>query len=129
MFMNSENKDGIKPLLKKLFPRMILLNIPVWIVTLIWGFDLTMIIGLAVGTAYSIVCCIYLADTINKAVECSQGKAKSMMMACYGLRFLGMGILGYLALSFDFMNFVGFILPQFYPRMVLTIMTFFEKKK
>lgn len=127
--MNSENKDGIKPLLKKLFPRMIIINIPVWLITLLWGFDLTMIVGLAVGTAYSIFSCIYLANTINKAVECSQGKAKSMMIGCYLVRLLGIGFLGYLALSYDFMNFVGFLLPQFYPRIVLTIMTFIEKKK
>lgn len=129
MSMNSENKDGIKPLLKKLFPRMILFNIPVWLVTLIWGFDLTMIIGLVVGTAYSIVGCIYLADTINKAVSHSRGKAKRMMMNCYLVRMLGLGVLGYLALTYDFMNFVGFLLPQFYPRMILTIMNFLEKRK
>ena len=127
--MSSENKDGIKPLLKKLFPRMILINIPVWLITLFWGFDLTMMVGLAVGTAYSVACCIYLWKSIMRAVECSQGKAKAVMMSCYLVRFLGMGVLGYFALSFNFMNFVGFMLPQFYPRIILTIMTFFEKKK
>jgi len=127
--MNSENKEGIKPLLKKLFPRMIIINVPVWLITLIWGFDLTMIVGLAVGTAYSIACCIYLASTINEAVECSQGKAKGKMMSCYAVRMLGLCVLGYVALRYDFMNFVGFLLPQFYPRIILTIMNFLEKKK
>lgn len=127
--MSSENKDGIKPLLKKLFPRMIIINLPVWLITLLWGFDLTMIVGLAVGTAYSIICCIYLSNTINKAVLNSEGKAKAMMFSCYAVRMLGLGILGYVALKYDFMNFVGFLLPQFYPRIILTIMTFLEKKK
>lgn len=127
--MNSERKDGIKPLLKKLFPAMTALNIPVWLVTLLWGFDITMIVGLAVGTVYSIFCCRYLAKTINSAILKSEGKAKAMMMSCYMVRFLGLGVLGYVALSFDFMNFVGLLLPQFYPRIILSAITFFDKRK
>lgn len=126
--MNSENKDGIKPLLKLLFPKMIVANVPVWLITLIWGFDLTMIIGLAVGTLYAIISYIYLANTINKSVVNSVGRAKWMMMRCYLVRMFLLCFLGYVALKYDFMNFVGLLLPQFYPKIILTIMNFTEKK-
>lgn len=127
--MKRNTDNGIKPLLKKLFPRMILMNIPVWLVTLIWGFDITMIVGLAVGTVYAIIGNMYLAETIDRAVGTSTSKAKAMMLGCYTARMLGLGILGYMALSFDFMNFAGVLLPQFYARIVLTVMQFSEKKK
>lgn len=129
MSTNSENKNGIKPVLKKLFPFMIFLNIPVWLVTLFWGFDLSMIVGLGVGTAYAILSYIYLASVINNAVTKSHRKASAMMMSCYFVRMAGLTALGYVALRGEFMNFVGLILPQFYPRIGLSILTFINKKK
>lgn len=126
--MSLEKKDGIKPLLKLMIPRMIALNLPVFAVTLVWGFDPSMLVGLAVGTVYSIACCVYLWKTINKAVEKGENKARALMMSCYLVRFLGLGVLGYFALSYDFMSFTGLLLPQFYPRIILSVMTFLEKK-
>lgn len=126
--MNSEKKDGIKPLLKKLLPAMAVLNLVVYPVTLIWGFDVTMIVGLVVGYFYSAFGCIYLAKTINAAVKRTKAKASAMMMSCYLIRFLGLGVLGYLALEYDFMNFVGLLLPQFYPKIILSLMTFLTKR-
>lgn len=123
-----EKNDSIRPLLKKLIPYMAVMNVVVYPITLIWGFDLSMIVGLVVGFFYSAACLCFLASTINSAVLRPVGRAKFMMFRCYILHYLGLGILGYLALRFRFMNFAGLLLPQFYPRMILGIMTFFEKR-
>lgn len=127
---NSKNKtDTVTPLLKKIIPYMIVANIPVWLLSLIWGFDVTMVVGLCVGTAYCVLAYFYLAKTINLIVKLSKKKAQSLMFSCYVFRFLGLGILGYLALKYDFMNFVGLLLPQFYPRIILSLMGFNKKSR
>lgn len=130
MSTNEKNpKDTISPLIKKMYPFIILANIPVWLLSLIWGFDVSMIIGLVVGTAYCILAQIYLGKTINYAVKFNEIKAKRLMISCYLLRFLGLGILCYLAVEFEFMNFVGILIPQLYPRIVLTFMGFSKNTK
>lgn len=120
--------DSIRPLLKKMLPAMAVLNVAVYLVTLLWGFDYTMIVGLAVGYG---CCCLRmyrLAANIRTAVRLPVGKAKVLMFRQYLLHFLLLGILGYVALKFDFMNFAGLMLPQFYPRIVLGGMIFLEKR-
>lgn len=128
---NNKNNatDTITPLLKKLIPYMLFANVPIWLFSLIWGFDLTMIIGLFVGTIYCILAYFYLGRTINLAVRLSKRKAQGLMLSCYFIRFLGLGILGYFALKYDFMNFVGLLLPQFYPRIILSFMGFNRKSR
>ncbi len=130
--MSSNNKgtnDTITPLIKKMYPYVILMNIPVWLISLLWGFELSMIVGLVVGTVYCILAYIYLGKTINYAVNFGEIKAKRLMLSCYIIRFIGLGILGFLALKFSFMNFFGVLIPQFYPRIVLTFMGFSKKNK
>lgn len=121
--------DTITPLIKKLVPRMLLMNVPVWLLTLIWGFDLSMIFGLLSGTAYCILAYIYLGKTINHAVTLTKGKAKSLMISCYVTRFLVLGVLGYFALTYKYINFVGLLLPQFYPRIIFTLMGFNKQNR
>lgn len=107
-------------LLRKMVPPMFALNVAAFLITLFRGFDVKDLIGFTVGFVYMVACYYYLAKTIEKAVETNVKKAKRMMMSCYAARFSGLFILCFIAFQFKIYSVVGVIIPQLYPRIVLS---------
>lgn len=122
---NEENE--ISRIVKKLLPKMAVLTIICFCFTLIWGFKLENLTGFLVGYVYVCWCYYYLGKTCERAVELDVVKAKRLMMRCYLIRYGGLFVLCALAMVTGTLNFTGILLPQFYPRIILTIMQFCGK--
>ena len=99
-----------------------------FLLSLIYEFDITMLSGLVAGYAYVMICNVYLALTIEKAVTKTQGKAKKLMLSCYSIRFAGLILLCWLGAYSGVFNIFGLIIPQFFPRIALTI-SYYKRNK
>ena len=100
-----------------------------WAVTLIWGFDIPTLAGFAVGYGYVAACYFYLARCCERAVELDAAKGKRVMLVCYGVRYAGLFALSAFAMLTHLLNVIGILMPQFFPRIVLTAKELFIKKK
>lgn len=118
----------IKNELKNLYIGMAIINVIVFAITLLWGFSLSMLIGLIIGYAFMCWNMYYLGHTISKAVYRQKPNNKGFMVGNYALRYSILFILVLVAFFVDFINPVGIILPLFYPRVVLTINSFRKGK-
>ncbi len=114
------NSSEIARLIRKMIPVMLVMNVVAFLVTLFWGFDIRNLVGFAVGFVYMVWCYSYLGRTVERAVEQTVKKAKGMMYACYGVRFAGLFLLCFLGFEFKLYSVVGIILPQLYPRILLS---------
>ena len=108
---------------------MAVMTVVCYAFTLIWGFDVPTLIGFAVGYGYVVVCYEYLAYSCEKAVELDVKKGKRTMLTCFAVRYAGLFALSAAAMLTGCMNVIGILVPQFYPRIVLTAKEFFIKKK
>ena len=124
----TENSD-IRVLLKKMLPWGAVLNVVCWCITLIWGFSFSSLLGFIVGFVYVCFCYVYLGNTCEKAVKLDVSKAKRLMLKCYIFRYLGLFALCALSMLTGYLNVVGILLPQFYPRIILTVMQFVQRKE
>lgn len=94
---------------------------------IIWGFDISMLIGLFAGWVYVSVGYCYLADTVCKAAQMQASqlkKAKRAVRSCYLMRFLGLFMLCWLGFETELIDPVGILLPQFFPRPILVFSHF-----
>lgn len=115
-----DDESEIAVLFRKLVPVMMIVNIAFFLLTLIWGFDIKNLIGFTIGFVYMVWCYYYLGRTIDAAVEMTVKKAKRAMAICYAVRFAGLFILCFVAFQFKLYSAVGIIIPQFYPKIVLS---------
>ena len=100
---------------------MFLMNIGVYIITLIWGFDLSTLIGLIIGLLYAYFSLWLLGKTVERAVFENPSKAKGMMFTSYALRYALLFLLCWISFELDFINPIGVLIPQFYARFALII--------
>lgn len=128
MKKTTEFNSEIMQLLKRMLPWGIILNIVCLLITFIWNFSWSSFLGFVVGFVYVCLCYLYLGYTCEKAVRCDKSKAKRSMLTCYIVRFSGMFILCAISMLTGIMNVVGILLPQFYPRIILTVMQFADRK-
>jgi hypothetical protein len=99
------------------------------IISLVITRDIREIPGFAAGYVYACFCLIYLARTCGDAAGCKDiKKAKAMMARCYLLRFFGLFMLGAAALWTGAVSFVGILLPQLFPKILLTFEQLTRKK-
>lgn len=93
-----------------------------FVISLIWGFDFTMALGLMAGYVYLAFSYIYLAGSICAAVGTKdKSKAKRTMFGSYMLRYIGLFLLCWIAFEIKILNVVGIILPQLFPKIILWI--------
>lgn len=125
-----EIKDsGIDKLTLALIPKMGVMSAVCMAVSLLITRDLREIPGFAAGYVYACFCLIYLARTCAKAAGCGDiKKAKAMMHRCYLLRFFGLFMLGAAALWFKILSFVGILVPQLFPKILLMFDRLSRKK-
>ena len=122
-------QSGIGELTLSLIPKMGIMSAVCLCISLALTRDVRDIPGFAVGFVYACVCLIYLARTCGEAASCKDiKKAKAMMVRCYLLRFFGLFMLGAVSLWFGFMSFVGILLPQLFPKILLSFEQLLRKK-
>lgn len=122
-------QSGIGELTLSLIPKMAVMTAVCLCISLVLTKDWRDIPGFAVGLVYACLCLVYLARTCGEAASCGDIKrARVMMIRCYVLRFFGLFILGAVSLWFEFMSFVGILLPQLFPKILLSIDRHSRKK-
>lgn len=126
--MVTSDKNEIRELLKKLLPGIAALTVICWCVTLFWGFELENLFGFVVGLIYVCFCYIYLGKTCMRAVEMDAVTAKKAMLKCYVIRFGGLFGLCAAAGLTGAASMPCLLLPQFFPKIILMIMQFTERK-
>ena len=123
-----EQKRPVQSLLKRMIVIMAAVNLLFYTLSLMWGFSLNMLLGFAVGFIYVCFCYVYVAKTVENAVEMSEKKAKQSVITCYALRYVGLFLLCFAAMELKCFNIIGIVIPQFYPRMAIGIISFLDRK-
>lgn len=124
-----EQKSDLSALVRSLVLPMGLMTALCWVATLPWGFSLPTLIGFAVGYGYVLVCYFYLARSCERAVELDVKKGKQVMLVCYLVRFAGLFALCAVSMLTKYINVIGVLVPQFFPRIVLTVKQFASGKE
>lgn len=123
------DKSGIGEIVLSLIPKMGIMTAVCLVLSLLITRDWREIPGFAVGYVYACACLIYLARTCGYAAGCKDiKKAKAMMVRCYLYRFFGLFMLGAVSLWFGSMSFVGVLMPQLFPKILLSLDGLLRKK-
>ena len=124
-----KGKSPLRELVCSMLVPMAVMTLVCYGVTLFWGCDVPTLIGFAVGYGYVVACYFYLASSCEKAVELDVKKGKRVILTCFFVRFAGLFALCAGSMLTGYVNVIGVLVPQFYPRIVLTAKEFFIKKK
>ena len=116
----SGGNTGLAPIVGRLCRAMLCASAVCFLFTLFWGFEWRNLFGFAVGGANACAGMIYLSKTVEKAVECDQKRAKRMMLSCYGIRLAVLTALCAVSVLTGVISVVGIIMPQLFPRILLT---------
>lgn len=101
-----------------------------YLITLFWGFDLSMITGILLGYTFLVLSYSYLAITICSATAgTDKKKAKRKMFSCYLVRFAGLFLICWLSFETGIFNVIGVLLPQLFPRPALQLNHFIFTKR
>lgn len=121
--------DFLKSELKKIGIRSVFLNISVCIIFfLITGIDISVPIGLIIGTGVMFVYLLQLYKSIDISVSGSEKSAKLKMGIGYILRLLIIGIPFVLSAKTDYINSVAILIPIFYPKLIYVGEALFKRK-
>lgn len=123
------NENVLAPLVGRIIRYGAVLSTVSWAFTLIWGFELRTLLGFAVGYGFMCAAMLYLSHTCERAVELDAAKAKRLMTRCYVLRYFALFAVCAAAMLTGLVNVVGVLVPQFYPRIVLTLIQIFSRKE
>ncbi len=126
--MIKSNDNPLRKLIWEMVPGMFILTVIAYIISLIWGFRLSVLIGFLLGFAYVTLSHFYMAETILRAVRQSKKKAQRMMFFCYLLRYLLLILLCLIAVRVKVLNVFAILVPQFFPRLVLMFNNLKERK-
>lgn len=128
LFKSFDKDSPIREVLIRMILIMAGINIVFYLISLIWGFELRMLLGFLIGYFYVCACYIYVANTVENAVGMSEKKAKRSVISCYVIRYIGLFLLCFFGTEFKLFSMVGVVIPQFYPKMALSIISFIDKK-
>lgn len=126
--MTAPNGNPLRNILKEMIPGLLVLTFISFLVSLFWGFKLPVLIGFLVGLVYVVLSYYYLSETIYRAVKRSKKTAQRMMFICYLSRYLILVLLCLIAVKVKFINVFAVLIPQLFPRLVLTLNNFKERK-
>lgn len=126
-YLNTDHISEIRPLIRKIFLWGAAASMLCWLFTLIWGFRLNMLLGFIAGYFYMCGCTAYLGYVCEKAVTLDKKKASRSVTSCYMIRFFGMFIICAVGMFSGKLAFVGVVLPQLFPKIILSVIQFTEK--
>ena len=121
--------SSLRPLVVKIARYGAVLSAAAFTVTLIWGFSLRTLVGFIAGYVIMCLSMMYLSRTCERAVSLDTEKAKRLMRKCYMLRFFGLFAVCAAAMLTKAVNVVGVLVPQFFPRIILTIDQIISRKE
>lgn len=126
--MIKPNGNPLRSMLREMVPGLLVLTVIAFLISLFWGFRLSVLIGFLVGFVYVVLSYFYMAETIFRAVRQSKKKAQRMMFFCYLSRYIMLILLCLIAVKTKLFSVFGVLIPQLFPRIVLTLGNFIERK-
>lgn len=118
--MLKNDSFGISKLLKQIYFWGGLCTAVCFAFTLFFGFDIANLIGFAVGYGYMCLCYEYLGRTCVKCVSMDKKKACRSIKACYFIRYGGLFVLCAAGSFSSLATMSTILIPQFFPRLILT---------
>lgn len=115
--------------IKKLIIGISILSLLSFCISLIWGFKIEFLLGTLIGLIFTCFNMIFLGIIVTKSINMEQGKAKKLLFSSYLLRYSVFGVIFAISVYSSCINILALILPLFYPRIVLSIITFYERKE
>ena len=97
-------------------------------ITLIWGFDVRQLFGFGIGYGFMCLQFWYFGYCCENAVTMDRKGAVRSMRVCYAVRMAAMVILSCGAAYTGFVNFTGILIPQLFPKIILTADHFIGRK-
>ncbi len=121
--------DNLRNELKFIGIRSVFLNISAYLISFLFiGVNISMLLGLVLGTAVMFIYLVMLYNSVEKSVVLQEKKAKNKMMRGYLLRLLVIGVAVVLSFKVSIINPVGVLLPLFYPKIIYVGGAIFKRK-
>jgi hypothetical protein len=126
--LSGENTSVTRPLLTMIYKWGAVLTVLCFAVTLFWGFKVTQLLGFGLGYGFMCAQFEYFGRTCESVVKLDRKSAVRRMRVCYAVRVSAMVILSCTAAYTGIANFTGILIPQLFPKMILTADQFFGRK-
>ena len=97
-------------------------------VTLFRGFKVSQLLGFLLGYGFMCAQFEYFGRSCESAVKLDKKSAVRKMRVCYAVRISSLVILSCTAAYTGIANFTGILIPQLFPKMILTADQFFGRK-
>ncbi len=126
--MIKPNSNPLMSMLREIIPGLVLLTVTAYLISLLFGFKLSVLLGFVLGLIYVVLSYYYLSETVYRAVNQSKEKAQRMIFICYLLRYLILFILCLTAVITKVINVFALLIPQLFPKPVLMFNNYKEGK-
>lgn len=126
--LSGKETSVTRPLLNRIYKWGAVMTVICFAVTLIWGFRLSQLLGFGLGYGFMCAQFEYFGRCCEEAVKLDRKAAVRKMRVCYGLRMSALILLSCAAAYTGFANFTGILIPQLFPRMILTADHFIGRK-
>ncbi len=124
----SDNTSVTRPLLLMIYKWGAVLTVLCFAVTLFWGFKASQLLGFVMGYGFMCAQFEYFGRSCESAVKLDRKSAVRKMRICYAIRCTALVILSCAAAYTGIANFTGILIPQLFPKIILTADQFFGRK-
>ncbi|ADU20855.1 hypothetical protein [Ruminococcus albus] len=124
----SDNTSVTRPLLLMIYKWGAVLTVLCFAVTLFWGFKASQLLGFVLGYGFMCAQFEYFGRSCESAVKLDRKSAVRKMRICYAIRCTALVILSCAAAYTGIANFTGILIPQLFPKIILTADQFFGRK-
>lgn len=126
--LSGDNASVTRPLLLKIYKWGAVLTVIGFAVTLFRGFKVSQLLGFLLGYGFMCAQFEYFGRSCESAVKLDKKSAVRKMRVCYAVRMSSLVILSCTAAYTGIANFTGILIPQLFPKMILTADQFFGRK-
>ena len=126
--LSGDNASVTRPLLLMIYKWGAVLTVIGFAVTLFRGFKVSQLLGFLLGYGFMCAQFEYFGRSCESAVKLDKKSAVRKMRVCYAVRISSLVILSCTAAYTGIANFTGILIPQLFPKMILTADQFFGRK-
>lgn len=126
--LSGDNASVTRPLLLMIYKWGAVLTVIGFAVTLFQGFKVSQLLGFLLGYGFMCAQFEYFGRSCESAVKLDKKSAVRKMRVCYAVRMSSLVILSCTAAYTGIANFTGILIPQLFPKMILTADQFFGRK-
>ena len=104
----------------KIFKGIVVLDVIfIAIIYILGKFDIPMLQGILIGSVYALLNFRLIADSLNRAVQMSSGRAQVFAGVSYVGRLALTAAIILAAIKVDYINAFGVIVPMFFPKIII----------